>query len=551
MRRMRKRVAGPAMVVTTLAGLGALVLSALAPAAGAGVTDADYGRSAMHCIKIDNRKSETGTAWSDLRNTCYKELTLFWCEPGGSDSVTKCGGRDTPDLGIDDVGSPVHDGNRFYAQGWVIKPLETTEALTPKNGFRYAACFGSRAGAEWFTSSRSGHFQCHPRRSGEQSGQEQAVRRAQDLLNQLGYDAGPVDGIVGRRTTAAVKRFQSASGMTADGRVTGSLVSKLGAAVAAGKEASAGKGERAPAGKPKDLWGSIAFSRNPSGGYTWAMVWNSGGRERAERYAVERCRARGGEACRDIGWWKNQCAALAVGDGSGFAGAGGLTKAKAEVAALSKCRAVARNCRVEVSRCTDTATEAGGVAKAPAKKAESAVVTEPKCRLYSRKERKEKAGIIQENCWMEVSNIPGCQIFRGFYREEFGGELDADHNRLHPKKLEWSGKCVNGVVEGAGELTVESPIGSRPWSYSQFYKGGKRHELVRYEGKWMGRWCAVEGRYVNGLRQGEWNKSCENCGGEAGTYRYVSGKLVDCPSGARWQGNCVVGACGLSGGSRQ
>ena len=270
MRRMRKRTAGTAMVVTTLAGLGAVWLPALAPAA-AEVTDADYGRSAAHCIKIDNGKEGT-QLWSYIRNTCNKELALFWCEPGGSWDVTKClPGPESS--GNDDVGYPFHDRNHYFSQLYIIKPLDTEKTLTPKKGIEYGACFGIRAGAEWFTSDRNGDWTCHARRPGAQSGQEQAVRRAQDLLNQLGYDAGPVDGIVGRRTTAAVKRFQSASGMTADGWVTGSLVSALAAAVEAREEAPAGKGE------PGDLWGSIAYSPTSRLG---VIVWNSGGRDPAK-----------------------------------------------------------------------------------------------------------------------------------------------------------------------------------------------------------------------------------------------------------------------------
>ena len=42
----------------------------------------------------------------------------------------------------------------------------------------------------------------------------------QASLNQLGYDAGPVDGIVGSRTRAALQQFQKARGFVADGYPT-------------------------------------------------------------------------------------------------------------------------------------------------------------------------------------------------------------------------------------------------------------------------------------------------------------------------------------------
>ena len=46
-----------------------------------------------------------------------------------------------------------------------------------------------------------------------------AVREAQTLLNQLGYDCGVVDGIFGAQTEAAVKAFQKDAGLKVDGIV--------------------------------------------------------------------------------------------------------------------------------------------------------------------------------------------------------------------------------------------------------------------------------------------------------------------------------------------
>ena len=53
------------------------------------------------------------------------------------------------------------------------------------------------------------------------------VSRAQTLLNQLGYDVGPPDGIMGSRTRMAVKLFQQRNGMQETGEVSEPLVSKL------------------------------------------------------------------------------------------------------------------------------------------------------------------------------------------------------------------------------------------------------------------------------------------------------------------------------------
>jgi peptidoglycan hydrolase-like protein with peptidoglycan-binding domain len=46
-----------------------------------------------------------------------------------------------------------------------------------------------------------------------------AVRRAQNRLNQRGYDAGPLDGLFGNKTHRAVRRYQSDRELTVDGIV--------------------------------------------------------------------------------------------------------------------------------------------------------------------------------------------------------------------------------------------------------------------------------------------------------------------------------------------
>nr|WP_272213153.1 peptidoglycan-binding protein [Marinicella sp. W31]MDC2879100.1 peptidoglycan-binding protein [Marinicella sp. W31] len=53
------------------------------------------------------------------------------------------------------------------------------------------------------------------------------VRDIQVILNDNGFDAGPADGLLGAKTDAAIKAFQKASGLTADGAVTPQLVEAL------------------------------------------------------------------------------------------------------------------------------------------------------------------------------------------------------------------------------------------------------------------------------------------------------------------------------------
>ncbi|MEO0720751.1 MAG: lytic murein transglycosylase [Pseudomonadota bacterium] len=50
------------------------------------------------------------------------------------------------------------------------------------------------------------------------------IKRLQAGLNRLGYDAGPVDGIAGRGTKGALRRFQSDRGFVADGYPTGEML---------------------------------------------------------------------------------------------------------------------------------------------------------------------------------------------------------------------------------------------------------------------------------------------------------------------------------------
>ena len=67
----------------------------------------------------------------------------------------------------------------------------------------------------------------------------QYTREAQQLLTDLGYDPGPIDGDYGRRTAAAVKAFQRDAGITQDGWIDQDLLSALRRAKAAHKPTAA------------------------------------------------------------------------------------------------------------------------------------------------------------------------------------------------------------------------------------------------------------------------------------------------------------------------
>ncbi len=60
-----------------------------------------------------------------------------------------------------------------------------------------------------------------------QGGLTRKVRRAQERLNQLGYTAGTADGVVGAKTRAAIRQFQSDQGLQATGRFDKSTLDML------------------------------------------------------------------------------------------------------------------------------------------------------------------------------------------------------------------------------------------------------------------------------------------------------------------------------------
>jgi peptidoglycan hydrolase-like protein with peptidoglycan-binding domain len=53
------------------------------------------------------------------------------------------------------------------------------------------------------------------------------VRELQRRLDELGYDPGPVDGLMGARTAEAIADFQEDRGLDADGEPTRALLERL------------------------------------------------------------------------------------------------------------------------------------------------------------------------------------------------------------------------------------------------------------------------------------------------------------------------------------
>ena len=108
------------------------------------------------------------------------------------------------------------------------------------------------------------------------------------------------------------------------------------------------------------LYGSIAYTQTSDGGYAGGMAWNAESRANARQSAIQECRwMGGGNACREVGWFRNACGAIAIGDNSGYGTGWGDSSSAAERAAMNNCRSGNNGCRVEVSRCTELSTAVG------------------------------------------------------------------------------------------------------------------------------------------------------------------------------------------------
>lgn len=74
------------------------------------------------------------------------------------------------------------------------------------------------------------------------------LSKTQSALNTLGYDAGPADGIMGRRTSAAIASFQAYSNLYVTGALDGATIMALNNA--AGSNIAMSAGSRPPQAPP-------------------------------------------------------------------------------------------------------------------------------------------------------------------------------------------------------------------------------------------------------------------------------------------------------------
>ena len=58
--------------------------------------------------------------------------------------------------------------------------------------------------------------------------EDRNVRAAQQALRDQGYNPGPIDGVMGPRTSAALRDYQTKEGLTASGQLDDATIDKLG-----------------------------------------------------------------------------------------------------------------------------------------------------------------------------------------------------------------------------------------------------------------------------------------------------------------------------------
>jgi len=66
------------------------------------------------------------------------------------------------------------------------------------------------------------------RKNSQQYWPKNKIRAVQAKLNEEGFDPGPADGLMGPKTKAAIKAFQSSKGIPIDGKISDSLLKALG-----------------------------------------------------------------------------------------------------------------------------------------------------------------------------------------------------------------------------------------------------------------------------------------------------------------------------------
>lgn len=478
--------------------------------ASAGFATPVFGESDSHCISAALANGQV-----EIRNNCHRDVHVLYCvvNPDASSKAYDCAGG---------------GGSGQLAAGKTAA-LDVASTDPTKIELRWFACATGIA-EKWDNTGNLGVC----RNPGESEAEPVSLatrddRRAlQTALKTEGFNPGPADGIFGSGTRAAVKEWQESIGQAATGELTDEqvrlLLPRRQLAQAAVVEPAAGGVWASNATAPsasEDLWGSIVFSKNSGGGYTWAFVWNAGGHEPARQEAVDLCQQEGGSNCAEIGWFRNACGALAV-DPTGVGGYGtgwGSDTGEAEAMALLECESAGNtNCQLKASRCSNAGLEFAGIGEpgevlAPtagetdAAEAAAIAALTPKC-----PDRSEDF-----LCWYELDDQPGCYIYWHGSPSQYGDDGDVLS----------AGECRGGKFTGS--ITGTGPI--HGYENSSFTL-----EIPIVDGKINGRYVVVENfgdggsirkreaTYVDSKQHGPFYQSSESPGGYTET---TEGSMID------------------------
>ena len=492
-----------------------------------------FGESDTHCVDVS-----MDDGYIELRNTCNSDVHYHYCIVNANTSGKSLSGAG-PMAALHDCANDGGGFGRISAGGRDV--AVQSDAMGENSEFRYFACAMPRLPEDWDWRTNRGYCRgagekaASNRQSGPMVVNREDRRLLQMALTIKGFDTGGADGQFGPKTQAAIKGWQESIGQEATGQLTASQIRQLLPDRFGGEsqqaEPSAGGGWEAPesvttaaqaAGGRR--YGSIVYARKSGGGYAGGIAWDQGSRDAARRRAIQRCRSvGGGEGCREVGWFRDACGALALSAGGGYGTGWGEGTRAAEAMALSECRSAGNaDCRVEISRCSS----AGGGREAPEPVVPaSAAALSPKCdELPGSYPAQEGSSHAFAQCWQELDDVPGCFVYR-------------DHYHSGDKVTRGRGECRSGVV-ARGSITIEGnagvskgPIveGKRNGRWVLRFADGGVQEGPIVEGKMNGRWVlrfasgnVQEGPYVDDKKNGRWVLRLADGGVQEGPY--VNGK---------------------------
>jgi hypothetical protein len=127
-------------------------------------------------------------------------------------------------------GNAYYGGTRYYYGGGSAYPYYSYYSGWPSSYWGYGRSWGYNPYSYWGGYPYSGYNNYYSYYTPTYGYDASMVAAVQQRLGQLGYYRGAVDGVVGPRTRAAIAAFESRNGLVVDGRISRSLLDRLGLA---------------------------------------------------------------------------------------------------------------------------------------------------------------------------------------------------------------------------------------------------------------------------------------------------------------------------------